>query len=122
MDNDKVIMLKKKIVKINKINEIYISRKRKEKNIKKFYYSRALELFNDKDYKEIFICGIGACVNDAIRIALFISDAMPSVKIGEIKTDTINHFDEFVHEETKERIEVKQDRKSNKIIIQLLKN
>ena len=46
---------------------------------------------------------------------------MPSVKIGEINTETINHFDEFVNEETKERIEVKEDRKSNKIKIQILK-
>ena len=118
---EKIIMLKKKIIRTNPINEIYISRKRKKKNIKQFYYSRALELFNNKRYKEIFICGIGACVNEAIKISLFITEAMPSIQLGEINTETINHFDEFVNEETKERIEVKEDRKSNKIKIQLLK-
>ena len=46
---------------------------------------------------------------------------MPSIEIGEITTETINHFDEFINEETKERIEVKEDRKSNKIKIELLK-
>ncbi len=117
----KVIMIKKKIIRTNPINEIYISRKRKNKDIKKFYYSRATKLFNDKGFKKLYICGIGACVNEAIKISLFITEAMPSVEIGEITTETINHFDEFINEETKERIEVKEDRKSNKIKIELLK-
>lgn len=118
---EKVIMLKKKIIRINPINEIYISRKRKKKNIKKFYYTRALKLFNDQGYKKIYLCGIGACVNEAIKISLFIKEAMPSIEIGEIITETINHFDEFVNEETKERIQVREDRKSNKIKIELIK-
>ena len=51
---DSIKMLKRKVNKENKQNEIYISRKRKGKNIVKFYYNRALELFNNKNYNEKF--------------------------------------------------------------------
>lgn len=119
---DSIRMLKRKINKENKVNEIFISRKRKSNNILKFYYSRALELFNNLNYKEIYVCGIGACVNEAIKVALFITEGVPSIKTGEIKTETIKHFDEYINTETNERIGVKEDRKSNMIRIQLIKN
>lgn len=118
---DSIKMLKRKVNKENKQNEIYISRKRKGKNIVKFYYNRALELFNNKNYNEIYICGIGACVNEAIKVALFVIEAIPSVEQSDIITDTISHFDEYINEETKERIGVKEDRKSNIIKIKLIK-
>ena len=118
---DSIKMLKRKVNKENKQNEIYISRKRKGKNIVKFYYNRALELFNNKNYNEIYICGIGACVNEAIKVALFIIEAIPSVEQSNIITDTISHFDEYINEETNERIGVKEDRRSNIIKIKLIK-
>ena len=118
---DSIKMLKRKVNKENKQNEIYISRKRKGKNIVKFYYNRALELFNNKNYNEIYICGIGACVNEAIKVALFIIEAIPSVEQSNIITDTISHFDEYINEETNERIGVKEDRRPNIIKIKLIK-
>ena len=74
-----------------------------------------------KNYNEIYICGIGACVNEAIKVALFIIEAIPSVEQSNIITDTISHFDEYINEETNERIGVKEDRRSNIIKIKLIK-
>jgi hypothetical protein len=83
----------------NKENEIYVSRKRKNKNIVKFYYERAYSLLNELNYKEIYVCGLGACLNDAIKIALFIVDALNGVEISNIETKTITHIDDFRNEE-----------------------
>jgi DNA-binding protein len=120
-NNNNITLLKHKIKRENLKNEIYISRKRKSNNIYKFYFKRVKKLFNDLKYNEIFICGLGACVNEAIRIAVFVKEAMPNIKIEDINTETITHFDEYINEETKERIDVKNDRKSNLIKIKLIK-
>ena len=104
----------------NEENKIYISLKRKSKSINQFYYKRAKELINDKKYKEIYICGIGACVNEAIKVVLFIIELMPNLKIDEIKTDTISHFDEYINVNTKKRIGATEDRKSNLISINIV--
>ena len=104
----------------NEENKIYISLKRKSKSINQFYYKRAKELINDKKYKEIYICGIGACVNEAIKVVLFIIELMPNLKIDEIKTDTISHFDEYINVNTKRRIGATEDRKSNLISIKIV--
>ena len=101
-------------------NKIYISLKRKSKNINQFYYKRVKELINEKKYKEIYICGIGACVNEAIKISLFITELIPNLKIDEIKTSTVNHFDEYIDINTKKRIGTTNDRKSNLISIKLI--
>ena len=93
--------------------------KRKSKNINQFYYKRVQELINDKKYKEIYICGIGACVNEAIKVSLYIVDLIPSLKVSTIKTDTINHFDEYIDIYTKKRIGTTEDRKSNMITIKI---
>ena len=100
-------------------NKIFISLKRKSKNINQFYYKRVQELINDKKYKEIYICGIGACVNEAIKVSLYIVDLIPTLKVSTIETDTINHFDEFIDINTKKRIGTQQDRKSNIITIKI---
>ena len=101
-------------------NKIYISLKRKSKNINQFYYKRVKELINEKKYKEIYICGIGACVNEAIKISLFITELIPNLKIDEIKASTVNHFDEYIDINTKKRIGTTNDRKSNLISIKLI--
>ena len=100
-------------------NKIFISLKRKSKIINQFYYKRVQELINDKKYKEIYICGIGACVNEAIKVLLYIIDLIPSLKVSTIKTDTINHFDEYIDIYTKKRIGTTEDRKSNMITIKI---
>ena len=120
-NNNNITLLKHKIKKENLKNEIYISRKRKSNNINQFYFKRASKLFNDLKYNEIFICGLGSCVNDAIKIAIFINEAMPNIIIDNINTETITHFDEYLNEETKELIDTKNDRKSNLIKIKLIK-
>jgi len=120
-NNNNIILLIHKIKKENLKNEIYISRKRKSNNINQFYFKRASKLFNDLNYDEIFICGLGSCVNDAIKIAIFINEAMPNIIIDNINTETITHFDEYLNEETKELIDIKNDRKSNLIKIKLIK-
>ena len=104
----------------NTENKIYISLKRKSKNINQFYYKRVKELITEKKYKEIYICGIGACVNEAIKISLFITELIPNLKIDEIKTSTVNHFDEYIDINTKKRIGATNDRKSNLISIKLI--
>ena len=104
----------------NTENKIYISLKRKSKNINQFYYKRVKELISEKKYKEIYICGIGACVNEAIKISLFITELIPNLKIDEIKTNTVNHFDEYIDINTKKRIGTTNDRKSNLISIKLI--
>ena len=104
----------------NTENKIYISLKRKSKNINQFYYKRVKELITEKKYKEIYICGIGACVNEAIKISLFITELIPNLKIDEIKTSTVNHFDEYIDINTKKTIGTTNDRKSNLISIKLI--
>ena len=104
----------------NTENKIYISLKRKSKNINQFYYKRVKELITEKKYKEIYICGIGACVNEAIKISLFITELIPNLKIDEIKPSTVNHFDEYIDINTKKRIGTTNDRKSNLISIKLI--
>jgi hypothetical protein len=102
-----------------KENEIYVSRKRK--NIEKFYYKRAEELLICKNFKEIFICGLGACLNHAVKISLIVVDCIPNTKIEEIDTKTISHLDEFKNLDTGE-IEVRQEeRMSNFIKIKITK-
>ena len=103
-------------------NKIFISLKRKSKNINQFYYKRVQELINEKKYKEVYICGIGACVNEAIKISQFIIDLIPQLKISNINTDTINHFDEYIDIITKKRIGTTEDRKSNIITIKIEKS
>ena len=103
----------------NSENKIYISLKRKKNNIKEFYYKRVKELINDKKYKELYICGIGACVNEAIKISLFITELIPSLQVSEIKTSTVNHFDEYIDINTMKRVGTTDDRKSNLISIKL---
>jgi len=100
-------------------NEIYISNKRNQ--IEKFYYKRAHQLIYTLNYKEIFISGLGSCVNLAVKVALFIIDAIPSLSIDKIETDTITHVDDYRKEENGELIMRKQDRRSNIIRIKLIK-
>ena len=47
---------------------------------------------------------------------------MPDLKVAGIKTDTINHFDEFIDINTKKRIGTTNDRKSNLISIKISNN
>ena len=119
-END-IKMIKTKYTGNNKENKIFISLKRKSQNINQFYYKRIQELINDKNYKEVFICGIGACVNEAIKVSLYVTDLIPKLKVSSIKTDTINHFDEYVDANTKRRIGTTKDRKSNIITIKIEK-
>ena len=119
-END-IKMIKAKYTGNNKENKIFISLKRKSKNINQFYYKRIQELINDKNYKEVYLCGIGACVNEAIKVSLYVTDLIPQLKVSSIKTDTINHFDEYVDVNTKIRVGTTEDRKSNMIIIKLEK-
>ena len=122
MDGENNIkMIKTKYVGKYAENKIFVSLKRKSKNINQFYYKRVQELINDKKYKEIYICGIGACVNEAIKISLYIIDLIPQLKVSSIKTDTINHFDEYIDINTKKRIGSTEDRKSNIINIKIEK-
>jgi DNA-binding protein len=81
-----------------KDNEIFISGKRV--NYEKFYYKRAFELVHDKNFKEITIYGLGACVNKAVKTALFIADSIPSLTVTNIETDTVNFVDDFVDKNT----------------------
>ena len=119
-END-IKMIKAKYTGNNKENKIFISLKRKSKNINQFYYNRIKELINDKNYKEVYICGIGACVNEAIKVSLYVTDLIPQLKVSSIKTDTINHFDEYVDVNTKRRVGTTEDRKSNMITIKIEK-
>ena len=119
-END-IKMIKTKYTGNNKENKIFISLKRKSQNINQFYYKRIQELISDKNYKEVFICGIGACVNEAIKVSLYVTDLIPKLKVSSIKTDTINHFDEYVDANTKRRIGTREDRKSNIITIKIEK-
>ena len=119
-END-IKMIKAKYTGNNKENKIFISLKRKSKNINQFYYKRIQELINDKNYKEVYLCGIGACVNEAIKVSLYVTDLIPQLKVSSIKTDTINHFDEYVDVNTKIRVGTTEDRKSNMITIKLEK-
>ena len=118
-DSNNIKMIKSKYYD-NSENKIFVSLKRKSKNINQFYYKRVKELINDKKYKEIYICGIGACVNEAIKISLFITELMPELKVDEIKTSTVNHFDEYININTKKRIGTTNDRKSNLISIKII--
>ena len=119
-END-IKMIKAKYTGNNKENRIFISLKRKSKNINQFYYKRIQELINDKNYKEVYLCGIGACVNEAIKISLYVTDLIPQLKVSSIKTDTVNHFDEYVDVNTKRRVGTTEDRKSNMITIKIEK-
>ena len=122
MDEESNIkMIKAKYIGKCVENNIYISLKRKSKNINQFYYKRVQELINDKKYKEVYICGIGACVNEAIKVSLFIVDLIPELKVSHIETDTISHFDEYIDINTKKRIGTTDDRKSNIISIKIEK-
>ncbi len=118
-DSNNIKMIKSKYYD-NTENKIFVSLKRKSKNINQFYYKRVKELINDKKYKEIYICGIGACVNEAIKISLFITELIPDLKVDEIKTSTVNHFDEYIDINTKKRIGTANDRKSNLISIKII--
>ena len=100
-------------------NEIYISRKRK--NIEKFYYKRAEDLFNNLNYKEVYICGLGACVNHAVKIALITVDCIPGTKIENIETKTITHKDEFRDKLTGLTATINENRMSNFIKIKVIK-
>ena len=100
-------------------NKIFISLKRKSKNLNQFYYKRVHELINELKYKEVYICGIGACVNEAIKVALYIVELIPTLKVSTIETDTINHFDEYIDINSKKRIGTTEDRKSNMISIKI---
>lgn len=73
------------------------------------------------NYKEIYICGLGSCVNVAVKVALFIVESLPNLAIEKIDTETITHVDDYKDEESNELIERKQDRKSNLIRIKLVK-
>jgi hypothetical protein len=75
-------------------NEIFISSKRT--NPEKFYKKRAQKLFHGDNLKEIYICGLGSCVNKAIKTALFISESISKTIIAEIETSTITHIDNFL--------------------------
>ena len=106
-----------------KKNEIYISRKRHPKlNLQKFYFTRIDKLFNTFNYKEIYLYGLGACVNDAIRIALFTKETIPSVNIKSITSDTISLYDEYISKTTSERVLTSTARKTNLIKIKLTKD
>jgi hypothetical protein len=100
-------------------NEIYISRKRQQ--IEKFYYKRAYNLIFSQNFKEIFICGLGSCVNLAVKVALFILEALPNLSIESIETDSIVHVDDYINEDNDELVLRKEDRKSNLIRIKIIK-
>jgi len=55
-----------------------------------------------------------------IKISLYIVDLIPQLKVSSIKTDTINHFDEYIDINTMKRIGTTDDRKSNLISIKLI--
>ena len=120
-EENNIKMIKTKYNGNSAENKIFISLKRKSKNINQFYYKRVQELINNKNYKEVYICGIGACVNEAIKVSLFIVDLIPQLKISSINTDTISHFDEYIDINTKKRIGTTEDRKSNLITIKIEK-
>ena len=77
-----------------KENEIYISNKRV--GYEKFYYKRAYKLIYELNYKEIYIHGLGACINKAVRVALFITDCLPDLIIHNVETDTVALLDDFI--------------------------
>jgi len=63
------------------------------------YYDRAFELFQNKNYKEIFIYGLGICVSSAVNISLKIIDGISNLKINKIESQTINTYDYLIDEE-----------------------
>ena len=97
-------------------NEIFISSKRN--NPEKFYFKRAYKLFHDDNLKEIFICGLGSCVNKAIKTALFITESISNTSVSSIETNTITHTDNFI---TDSESKQQTDRHSNLIRIKLLR-
>jgi hypothetical protein len=118
--NLKLKFVKNKVYskKINQ-NEIFISRKRK--NVEKFYYERAYELFYKLGFKEIFIYGLGACVNYAAKLSLHLVENLPNLKIDKIETETINHIDDYKNIDDDRLFIRKNDRMSNLIKIKLIK-
>ena len=78
------------------LNEIFISRKRK--NPEKFYSERAYELFNstNSSYKEVYICGLGACTSIAVSASLNLIDISTNLKIEGIETETVEQVDDYV--------------------------
>ena len=75
-------------------NEIFISRKRK--NPDKFYSDRAFQLFNKLNYKEVYMCGLGACVSLAVSASLNLMDITNDLKIEDITTSTVKHVDDYI--------------------------
>ena len=98
--------------------EIFISKLKK--NPEKIYLERGLELFRNLSVDEIYVCGLGACVTLAVKIALKVTDILPSVVIEKIETSTITQNDDYINNITKDVIR-KQDRHSNLIKIKLKK-
>lgn len=90
-------MIKNKIhSEKKKENEIYISAKKR--NYVKMYFERAYELFQNKNYKEIFIYGLGICVSSAVNLSLTIIDGISCLKINKIDTETKNSIDDVIGE------------------------
>jgi hypothetical protein len=105
-------------------NEIFISRKRKYKNSKgkleKFYYQRAHYLIFDKHYKELYINGLGSCLNFAVSTALNLCECIPKLQVENISTETVNHSDYYIEERSKQVEMSSDERKSNLIKIKLI--
>ena len=109
-----------------KENEIFISKKRSykskdSKSLEKFYYQRAHSLIFDKHFKELFVCGLGACLNLAVKTALTLTQCIPSLYVENVTTETVTHVDDYLDEETKLLEMRTEDRKSNLIRIKLIK-
>ena len=102
-------------------NKIYISLKSRKINLNKFYLKRVEKLINEKKMTRFFVCGLGACVNFAVKFALFCVESNKELRIGKITTSTVGFRDEFLDLETEECVEVKNDRKNNLIEIEILK-
>ena len=113
-------IVKNKIISNKKFeNEIFISRKRK--NPTKFYYERAYDLFFKLNFKDIYLYGLGSCVNLAVKTALIIIENIPNLKIELIETKTINHVDEFIDKNDMSLNFKNEERKSNLIKFKITK-
>lgn len=94
--NNELINIKKSQ---NKENEIYINKKRLNKgknNLLTLYIKSIKECFNDKNFSETFVCGLGSCLDLALEISYHASVIIPNIKIGNITSDSISVNDDVI--------------------------
>jgi hypothetical protein len=61
-------------------------------------------MFYKQSFKEIYICGLGSCLNSAVKIALNIIDICSNVSIDKVETESIILQDDYKDSQTYVRI------------------